>query len=106
MKVETTEQFDADREQQLRWYLVESKLDSEPAIELATRFGRAVDTTLELVGRTPDIGRRRWPDWSDVEVRSFRISPPFNRFLVFYVREPEVVRAIRLLEGHRKQAEK
>lgn len=43
MRVETSEQFDLDRENQFVWYLTETQLDPEPALQLAERirqFGR------------------------------------------------------------------
>ncbi len=104
MKVETTELFGLDREHQFRWYLTETHLDPEPALELAKRFARAVDHTLDLISRTPAIGRRRFPMWADAQLRSFPVRRPFNRFLVFYRIESQMVKAIRLLEGHRKRA--
>lgn len=104
VKIETTEQFGLDREHQFEWYLTATELAPEPALELAERFARAVDLTLELISRTPAIGRRRFPEWTEAEVRSFRVQSPFNRFLIFYSIESESVKAIRLLEGHRKPA--
>ena len=104
MRVETTERFDSDREHQFRWYLTETGLESESALALAERFARAVDHTLELISRTPAIGRRRFPEWANTEIRSFCIQRPFHRFLVFYSIERETIRAIRLLEGHQKEA--
>ena len=105
MKVETTEQFVLDREHQFQWYLTETDLDPEPALELAERFARAVDDTLETISRTPLIGRRRFPEWTVDQVRSFPVRRPFNRFLIFYSIRSETVKATRLLEGHRRSAE-
>ena len=84
MRVETTEQFDSDRERQFRWYLTETNLEPEFALDVAERFARAVDHTLELISNVPTIGRCRFPDWANTEVRSFALRRPFNRFLVFY----------------------
>ncbi len=104
MRIETTEAFDADREHQFRWYLTETELDLESAIRLAERFARAVDGTLTLISRTPAIGRRRFPEWARTEIRSFCLERPFQRFLIFYSVERGLIRAIRLLEGHRREA--
>ena len=104
MRVETTEQFDSDRERQFRWYLTETNLEPEFALDVAERVARAVDHTLELVSNVPTIGRRRFPDWANTEVRSFAVQRPFNRFLVFYSIEQQIIRAVRLIEGHRREA--
>jgi hypothetical protein len=64
MRLETTEEFDSDRGNQFLWYLTETDLEPEPALELAERFARTVDDTLELISSTPAIGRRRFPKWA------------------------------------------
>ena len=105
MIVQRSEQFDADLEQQFRWYLLETGLDPSPALELAGRFAEAVTRTLVGLLRNPQVGRARFVAFSDLPgVRSWRLERPFNRFLIFYRVEGTVIFAERLLEGHRRLA--
>jgi plasmid stabilization system protein ParE len=105
MTVQRSENFDTDVVRQFRWYLLETELDPVDALELATRFADAVDSTLELLRKNPEVGRRRFKMFPDlVGTRSCQIRKPFQRFIVFYRVENEVVLAIRLLEGHSRLA--
>jgi plasmid stabilization system protein ParE len=94
--------FDADLEQQFRWYLVETGLDPMAGVQLAEYFADAVTRTLDSLIRNPQIGRARFVKFSDLPgIRSWRVEKPFNRFLVFYRVGGGTIYAERLLEGHR-----
>jgi len=105
MTVQRSERFDADLERQFRWYLLETGLDPGDALALATRFAEAVEATLEALGRNPEIGRRRFATYAELAgTRSWRLTRPFHRFIIFYRIESGVVFAERLLEGHSRLA--
>lgn len=66
MTVQRSELFDGDLERQFRWYVVETGLDPGDALSLATRFAEAVETSLEVLGRNPEIGRRRFGFYAEL----------------------------------------
>ncbi len=101
MTVQRSERFDIDLERQFRWYLLEADLDPVDALALADRFAEAVEAALEVLGRNPEIGRRRFGTYPElVGTRSWRVRKPFHRFFIFYRIATGVVSAERLLEGH------
>jgi plasmid stabilization system protein ParE len=105
MTVRRSERFDADLERQFRWYLLETDLDPGDARGLATRFAEAVDAALEVLGRNPEIGRRRFGTYPDLAgTRSWPVRKPFHRFIIFYRIKSGFLSAERLLEGHRRLA--
>ena len=105
MRVLRSERFDTDLERQFRWYLLEADLDPVEALAFATRFAEAVDGAIEVLGRNPEIGRRRFGAYPGLGgTRSWRVRKPFHRFVVFYRTESGVLYADRLLEGHRRLA--
>jgi len=105
MIVRRSETFDADLERQFRWYLLEAGLDPIPALELAERFAKAVDDTLDFLTENPEAGRPRFHNFADLPgIRSWRLQKPFHRFLIFYRCEGRGLFAERLLEGHRRLA--
>lgn len=105
MSVQRSARFDNDLERQFRWYLLETDLDPADALALAARFAEAVEAALEVLGRNPEIGRRRFGTYSDlVGMRSWRIPKPFHRFIIFYRIESGILSAERLLEGHSQLA--
>ena len=105
MTVRRSERFDTDVERQFRWYLLETDLDPVDSLELATCFAEAVDAALELLGRNPEIGRRRFRAYPELAgTRSWRLRKPFQRFVIFYQIEGAALSAERLLEGHSRLA--
>ena len=85
MTVQRSERFDTDVERQFRWYLLQTHLDPVDALALATRFAEAVDSTLDLLHRNPEMGRRRFRTYPDLAVtRSLALRKPFRRFIIFY----------------------
>ena len=105
MTVQRSGRFDSDLEWQFRWYLLETGLDPGDALALATRFAEAVEAALELLGRNPEIGRRRFGTYPELAgTRSWRLPRPFHRFIIFYRIEDRLLFAERLLEGHSRLA--
>ena len=105
MTVRRSARFDTDVERQFRWYLLETDLNPVQAMALATRFADAVDAALEFLRRNPEVGRRRFRTYPDLAgTRSWKISKPFNRFMIFYRLEAKTLFAERLLEGHTRLA--
>ena len=105
MIVRRSERFDADLERQFRWYLLETGLDAPNALALARCFAEAVDSALSLLGRNPEVGPRRFRTYPELAgTRSWRISKPFDRFIIFYRVEGDIVSAERLLEGSSRLA--
>jgi plasmid stabilization system protein ParE len=105
MTVQRSERFDTDLERQFRWYLLETGLDPGDALALATRFAEAVEAAFEVLGRNPEVGRRRFGGYAELAgARSWRLGKPFHRFLIFYRIESGVLFAERLLEGHSQLA--
>jgi plasmid stabilization system protein ParE len=105
MIVQRSACFDRDLERQFRWYLLETGLAAADAMALATRFAEAVDDALELLGRNPEIGRRRFGTYPELAgTRSWGVPKPFHRFIIFYRLANGVVSAERLLEGHSRLA--
>jgi hypothetical protein len=100
-----TDEFAADVERQIRWYLTETNLEEVPALELAQRFAIAVEETLEFLSRCPGAGRARAVRFSDlIGYRGLNVFEPFGRFRVYYRVIGEELHAERLLEGHRLAA--
>ena len=105
MRVQRSDRFDTDLERQFRWYLLETNLDSVDGLALATRFVEAVEEALELLGRNPEVGRRRFRTYADLAgTRSWRVRKPFHHFIIFYRIAGGVLSAERLLEGHSRLA--
>lgn len=88
--------FNADFDQQHRWYL------EEAGEELAGRFVVAVENTLQFLSIQPDLGqRRRFRQPALAGIRSFRVEPPFQKILIFYRHNASELSAERLMHGAR-----
>jgi plasmid stabilization system protein ParE len=73
-------------------------------VEVAEAFKNAVLDTLNFLLKNPEAGRRRFPQFPDLEgTRSWRVSSPFSRFLIYYHIEKEQLFVDRLIEGHRRE---
>ncbi len=91
-----SDHFEADVLHQVAWYAREA--DEAVAI----RFFEATDSTLLKLARHPGLGRsRRFLDPRLQGLHSFRITPPFDRFLVFYRFDTQSLTVWRLLHGTR-----
>jgi plasmid stabilization system protein ParE len=100
-----SEAFLKELEHQFHWYVYETKLDLPEAIELAQQFKNAVNDTVESLLRQPNIGRRRFPQFPALQgTRSWRVKPPFDRFLIYYHVHDQTLFIDRLIEGHRQIA--
>jgi hypothetical protein len=71
---------------------------------LAHEFKEAVLGTLNFLLKHPEAGRKRFPQFADLAgTRSWRVSSPFGRFLVYYHVEGKKLLVDRLIEGHRRE---
>jgi plasmid stabilization system protein ParE len=69
------------------------------------RFSDAVDETIIRLGKQPEIGRvRKFRNPILRDLRSFRLTPPFQNFLIFYRLNENVLTAWRLMHGARNLA--
>ncbi len=100
-----SEDFLLDLEGQFHWYIHETKLELSESVVLAEEFKNAVLATLNFLLKNPGMGRKRFPQFADLEgTRSWRVNPPFDRFLIYYHVENERLLVDRLIEGHRRIA--
>lgn len=96
LAVEKSPLFHADVTKQFGWYF------DEAGEELAWRYFKAVDLTLLKLARQSDLGRvRRFRNPVLRGLWSFRVEPPFNRFLIFYRVTSDTLEAWRLMHGAR-----
>ncbi len=95
-RVDRKPDFKADIGLQFSWYF---NMANE---EVAWRFVEAVDATIVALSCQPFLGRRRrFHHPLLAGLRSFRVEPPFNRFLIFYRADDGVVDAWRMMHGGR-----
>ena len=98
-----SEDFLLDLEGQFHWYIHEARLEFSEAVEVAEEFKNAVLDTLNFLLKHPGAGRKRFPQFADLKgTRSWRVNPPFSRFLIYYHVENEQLLVDRLIEGHRR----
>ncbi len=96
LAVQRAEFFKLDFAKQFAWYAQEAGPD------IARRFQEALDQTLNKLASQPDLGRlRRFRNPRLQGVRSLPVVRPFNKFLVFYRVEGDVLHAVRLMHGAR-----
>jgi toxin ParE1/3/4 len=96
LSLHRADEFNADFDQQHRWYL------EEAGEELAEHFLKAVESTLQSLSTQPDLGRRRkFRHPALAGVRSFRVKPPFQNLLIFYRHTATELSAERLMHGAR-----
>lgn len=90
------EKFNADFDQQYRWYL------QQAGEELASRFLDALEITLEKLVMEPDLGRqRKFRNAALADICSFQIEKPFQKILIFYRHNVRELSAERLMHGAR-----
>jgi plasmid stabilization system protein ParE len=71
------EKFNADFARQYLWFL------EQAGEEVAERFLKAVEVTLQSLLKQPNLGRRRkFHHPALVNIRSFRVEPPFQKILI------------------------
>src|SRR5436190_11244960 len=96
LSLHRAEDFNADFDQQYRWYLAQA------GEGLAERFLAAVLATLKSLAAQPDLGRRRkFRHPALCNLHSFRINPPFGNVLIFYRIASDTLEAWRLMHGAR-----
>jgi plasmid stabilization system protein ParE len=96
LSLHRAEEFNADFDQQHRWYL------EQAGEELAERFLMAVEITLQSLLAQPDLGRRRkFRHPALAGIRSFQVESPFQKILVFYRHTAAELSAERLMHGAR-----
>jgi hypothetical protein len=102
MNLQRSPQFETALTGQYQWYLTESNLDFAEALELAGAFADAVEETISFLQEHPFSGSPRVVRFSYLPgFHSWRVNPPFHRFLIFYRIYGETLFLERLLEGHR-----
>jgi plasmid stabilization system protein ParE len=90
------DEFNADFDQQYRWYLAEA------GEEIAERFLRAATNTLLLLSEQPDLGRRRKFRHPLLHgLCSMQVEKPFQKILIFYRHNATELSAERLMHGAR-----
>jgi toxin ParE1/3/4 len=90
------DEFNADFDQQYRWYLAEA------GEEIAERFLRAATNTLLLLSEQPDLGpRRKFRHPLLHDLRSIQVEQPFQKVLIFYRVAENTLQAWRLMHGAR-----
>ena len=96
LSLHRADRFNSDFREQSNWYL------SKVSEDVAERFLDAVENTLQFLLAHPDSGqRRRFASPMLVNIRSFRIEPPFHRLLIFYRHDKKELSAERLMHGAR-----
>ena len=94
--LERSDAFREDFALQALWYV------RQAGAEIARRYQRAVDATLQLLSREPHLGRiRRFRHPKLQGLRSFVVQCPFNALVIFYRVNGEVLQVWRLMHGAR-----
>ena len=96
MSLQRADEFNADFDQQYSWYV------EKAGEEIAERFLRAVANTLPLLAERPDSGRRRkFRNPMLRDLYSFQVERPFQKILIFYRVDGNILQAWRLMHGAR-----
>jgi plasmid stabilization system protein ParE len=99
LRIEKRAQFRGDFINQFSWYVDEGGEDA------AQRFQIALDQTILRIARNPTLGRpRRFKHIRLEGLRSIQVQPPFERFLLFFRFDSNLIEITRLIEGSRKLA--
>jgi len=96
LELHRSEDFNCDFDLQYRWYL------EQAGEAVAERYLDALLATLRLLSTQPDSGlRRNFRNPALSELRSFRLSSPFEAHLIFYRHNSADLFAERLMHGAR-----
>ncbi len=88
--------FETDVAMQFGWYV------HEAGERTAWRYFDAVEPTIGQLVDQPEVGRlRRFRDERLQGLRSFRVSSPFRKILIFYRATPDAIELWRLMHGAR-----
>jgi len=95
-KIARRASFQADVVHQFTWYFQKAGED------IAWQFEDAVNETLVRLSRNPTVGRlRHFRDVRLQDLRSFQVTAPFERFMVFFRIDANTITMERLMEGSR-----
>jgi toxin ParE1/3/4 len=96
LSLQRADEFNADFDQQYRWYVEKAGED------IAERFLHAVAHTLPLLAERPDVGcRRKFRNPILHNLYSFQVERPFQKILIFYRVNGNILQAWRLMHGAR-----
>lgn len=96
LSLQRADEFNADFDHQYHWYV------EKAGEEVAERFLRAVADTLPMLAERPDFGRpRKFRHPMLRRLYSFRVESPFQKILIFYRINGNVLEAWRLMHGAR-----
>lgn len=73
MNIFRTPEFEQDVSRQQDWYLYESGMEPEHAIELVARFAVTIEQAIDRLGITPQLGHSRFkshPDFARLAIPS------------------------------------
>ncbi len=88
--------FTEDFALQAEWYAIHA------GDEVAFRWLAAVETLLLMLATQPEAGRvRQFRHRELAGLRSFRVNPPFDKFVVFYRCNENTLYAERIVHGAR-----
>ena len=96
LSLHRADEFNADFDQQYRWYL------EQAGEEVAEQFLQAVAVTLRLLAEQSDLGRRRkFRNAMLRDLHSFQVKHPFQKILIFYRVTGNTLEVWRLMHGAR-----
>jgi plasmid stabilization system protein ParE len=96
LAIQKAEFFTEDFATRFAWYVYEA------GPEIARRFQAALDQSLNKLASRPDLGRPRYFRNLRLQgLRSLPVERPFNKILVFYRTNGDVLHAVRLMHGSR-----
>src|SRR3989442_1128796 len=96
LAIQRASYFVADFERQFGWFV------NEAGAEIARRFQSALDVSLLKLSNQPDLGRPRHFSHPKLRgLRSYPVERPFDKLLIFYRFEDELLRAVRLMHSAR-----
>jgi plasmid stabilization system protein ParE len=88
--------FTADFENLFAWYV------DKAGEEVAWRFQTSLESSLVKLAIRPDLGRPRHFRHPKLRgLRSFLVEHPFDKIMIFYRANDEVLDAVRLMHGAR-----
>jgi toxin ParE1/3/4 len=94
--IQKARDFTADFENVFGWYV------DKAGVEVAWRFQTALDKSLAKLSNRPDLGRPRHFRHPKLRgLRSFLVEQPFEKLLIFYRANDDVLHAVRLMHGAR-----
>ncbi len=97
LSLKKADSFISDFEEQFEWYARKAEW------EVAWRYLKALNKTLEQLALYPQLGRvRRFSHPELKGIRSFRVQPPFNKHLIFYRFNSTTLIVERILHGARE----